>query len=59
MDRRDAEKRRDHPARDKDRALSCPACAAAPTGIVVIVDTRKGKTIRLFECRCGELVWDD
>lgn len=59
MDRRDADMRRNHAARDKDRAFSCPACASAPTGVVVILDTSKGKAVRLFECRCGELVWDD
>jgi formate dehydrogenase maturation protein FdhE len=59
MDCRDPDKRRGHGAPNTDRAFLCPACASAPTRPVVILDTRKGKTIRMFECQCGEIVWDD
>jgi formate dehydrogenase maturation protein FdhE len=62
MDCRDPDKRRDHGARDNDRAFShpaCPACASAPSRVMVILDTRNGKTVRLYECQCGGLLWDD
>ena len=46
-------------AQESDRAILCPTCALEPTRVIVLLDTRKGKTVRLFKCECGELVWDD
>jgi len=37
----------------------CPTCAAFVRLPQAILDTRKGKTIRLFECHCGERIWVD
>jgi hypothetical protein len=39
--------------------ISCPRCAIRPLLVMVMLDSCKGKTIRVFRCRCGELVWDD
>jgi formate dehydrogenase maturation protein FdhE len=59
MESRDPDKRSAYPARDNERLMSCPACASVPTRAIIILDTRKGKTVRLFRCQCGELIWDD
>lgn len=37
----------------------CPTCAAFPRLAQSILDTRKGKTVRLYQCKCGERIWDD
>jgi hypothetical protein len=58
MDRTDPGKRLDRGVQDDDIIL-CPTCASRPRLIISILDTRKGRTVRLFECRCGEVVWDD
>lgn len=58
MTRVDAEKRPSKSARDSDR-FSCPACALEPLRFIIILDTCNGRTVRLFKCECGELIWDD
>jgi hypothetical protein len=37
----------------------CPTCAAAPRLTHSMLDARNGKTVRLYECECGERIWDD
>jgi hypothetical protein len=37
----------------------CPACAAFPTLSQQFMNPRDGKTVRLYECSCGERIWDD
>lgn len=38
----------------------CPRCEEGGLRLVqTILDPRKGKTIRIFECQCGECIWDD
>jgi hypothetical protein len=38
----------------------CPAGAAiAPRLILEFLDVRSGKTVRLYQCKCGERIWDD
>jgi hypothetical protein len=59
MDRANSEQQSDSGARDDDRIIFCPACASSPGLIISLLDTTKGRTVRLFECRCGELIWDD
>jgi formate dehydrogenase maturation protein FdhE len=59
MDRADSERRSDNKARNDERIIFCPTCASTPNLIVSILDTRKGRTVRLFECGCGEIIWDD
>ncbi len=48
-------------ARDNNRVVVfCPACASEPLRVIVILDTtRRDRTVRLFKCECGELIWDD
>ncbi len=58
MDRIDPRKRLGKEAQDDD-TFFCPTCASRPRLIISILDSRKGKTVRIFECRCGEIVWDD
>ncbi|MGY4623257.1 hypothetical protein [Bradyrhizobium sp. USDA 4486] len=43
----------------QDHGPRCPTCAAFPRLTQSLLDTRKGKTIRLFQCQCGERIWDD
>ena len=60
MHDRDPDERPDSSkARDNDRVFLCPACAAEPIRVIVILDTRKGQAVRLLKCECGELFWDD
>jgi formate dehydrogenase maturation protein FdhE len=59
MDRNDPEKRSGNEARDDDQVMFCPTCASQPRLRIAILDSRKGKTVRVFECRCGEIIWDD
>lgn len=54
----DPDKRPGNKARDDDRFF-CSTCASKPLRVIVILDTRKGRTVRLFKCECGELIWDD
>jgi hypothetical protein len=44
-------------AKEEDR--SCVRCGAEPNLIRKLLDTRKGRTVRMFECRCGKVSWDD
>jgi hypothetical protein len=59
MDYRDSDRRSGDVAGDNGRPHSCPKCASEIVRLIVILDTRKGKPVRLFRCRCGELIWDD
>jgi hypothetical protein len=42
-----------------DREQRCPNCGATPRLRHKLLDVHTGRTVRLFECRCGKLVWDD
>lgn len=60
MIRTNLDKRADHAGRDNGRVLSCPACAREPLRLIIILDSTHGdRSVRLFKCECGELVWDD
>jgi hypothetical protein len=37
----------------------CPACGAFPRLTHQFLDAKRGKTIRLYQCQCGERIWDD
>ena len=38
----------------------CPNCTAPPRLRHTLLDPRRGRTVRLFECStCGEWIWDD
>ena len=43
----------------QDQRPRCSACAAFPRLAQTILDTRTGKTVRLYQCQCGERIWDD
>lgn len=43
----------------QDVTPRCPTCAALPRLTQSILDPRKGRTVRLYQCQCGERVWDD
>ena len=58
MDRADSERQSDK-IQKEERMMFCPACASTPDPVISILDSRKGRTVRLFECKCGEMIWDD
>jgi len=43
---------------DQDRGPRCAACAAFPRLTLTFLEPSKGRTIRLYQCECGERVWD-
>jgi hypothetical protein len=47
------------PKRTQDRQRHCPVCAAVPRLAQTMLDSRKGKMVSLFQCQCGERIWDD
>jgi formate dehydrogenase maturation protein FdhE len=59
MDRADSERQSDRKVQKEERTTFCPACASTPDLVVSILDSRKGRVVRLFECKCGEMIWDD
>jgi hypothetical protein len=40
-------------------ARKCPRCETRLWPPQIILDSRRGKIIHLFECPCGERIWDD
>jgi hypothetical protein len=56
MDRNDVQKRPSNEARDDELVFFCPTCASGLRPVISILDSRKGKTVRVFECKCGEIV---
>jgi len=36
---------------------SCTRCGAEPKLIGTILDSNKGRTIRMLRCQCGEQIW--
>jgi len=59
MDRANSERHSDRRVQKDERTVFCQTCASTPHLVVSILDTRKGRTVRLFECKCGEMIWDD
>jgi hypothetical protein len=37
----------------------CTSCASSLRLTQTLLDPRKGKTIRLYQCKCGVRIWDD
>jgi hypothetical protein len=37
----------------------CPRCDGQPRLVEKMLDIRSGKIVRLFQCPCGERIWDD
>jgi formate dehydrogenase maturation protein FdhE len=59
MARTDSSQLSDKEVRDEDHVVFCPVCASRPRLVISILDARRSKMARVFECRCGEVVWDD
>ena len=59
MDPSGPEKQPGNEARDGDQVIFCRTCALKPRLRIAMLDSRKGKTVRVFECECGEVIWDD
>jgi hypothetical protein len=58
MGNSDPEKRPGNETRD-DEVMFCAKCALQLRLLIALLDSRKSKTVRVFECQCGEVVWDD
>jgi hypothetical protein len=58
MDHADLNERAGNEARGREQ-VSCARCAAKLHLFIEILDTRNGRTLRLFRCLCGEHVWGD
>jgi RNase P subunit RPR2 len=41
------------------KQVFCPKCASELRLMINVLDTRVGKSSRLFRCECGEFVWGD
>ena len=37
----------------------CIRCGDRPNIVQIMLDPRSGTTLRMYECRCGERIWDD
>jgi len=46
-------------AEETREELKCIRCGDRPTIVQIMLDPRRGKTLRVYECRCGERIWDD
>jgi hypothetical protein len=43
----------------QDYGPRCPTCAAFPRLAHAMLDMHRNKSVRLYECQCGERIWDD
>lgn len=43
----------------QDTRRRCPACTAFVRLSHTFLDTNKGKSVHLYECQCGERIWED
>jgi hypothetical protein len=41
----------------ESRELLCDRCGAQPKLIQKMLDPRKGHTLRMYSCTCGEQIW--
>lgn len=44
---------------DPNLARSCNACGKRLRQLQSLLDTTTGKTVRIFECVCGEQIWSE
>jgi hypothetical protein len=42
-----------------DTKRACVSCDEMPGFVRAVLDPRTGKTIRMFECKCGKQGWMD
>jgi len=47
------------PAKSTQEDRRCTDCGARPHLIQTLLDTRHGKSVRVFQCGCGKLIWED
>jgi hypothetical protein len=57
MEHDDPTRRAGNETRNKEQ-IFCPRCAAEPRLFLSLLDPRKGEQYQVFECQCGEIVWD-
>ena len=49
-----------HLQQTQDTRRRCPSCAAFARLTHTVLNSRTGKTVRLYRCdQCGERIWDD
>ena len=58
MDRTDLHKGWGNEAR-QEKQIFCPKCSSEPHLFLALLDSLNGRQYRLFECECGEMIWDD
>ena len=46
-------------AQDDRRDLKCTRCGERAKLVARMFDPKKGREVRLYRCRCGELLWED
>jgi hypothetical protein len=44
-------------ARQAAEHLRCSRCEAPPAFMFSMLDSARGRTVRMFECQCGEQIW--
>jgi hypothetical protein len=47
----------DVPAQMKAALPRCRRCGSVTVERLSVLDTRKGRTMRIFQCGCGEQIW--
>jgi hypothetical protein len=40
-------------------ALHCPKCEGYARLTSMVWDARRGLRVRLYQCECGKLIWDE
>jgi hypothetical protein len=58
MDFSESEKPSGKKARE-NKQMTCSQCSAHPLSFLDILDSRDGKTYRVYRCRCGEITWSE
>jgi hypothetical protein len=48
---------RQMPHSDATQPRCCIRCGAEPKLVGAMLDSNKGRTIRMFRCQCGEQTW--
>lgn len=44
----------------RETVRRCPICAVLPRLLYTMLDTQRGKTVRLYQCQCDKRIcWDD
>jgi hypothetical protein len=43
--------------RDSGERLPCSRCHSQPAFMFSMLDSARGRTVRMFECQCGEQIW--